>query len=443
MMNRKYIINFFSENKNICLQAITLFLLGFFFYELNTNVPYRSDDYYYKYKFLKTNVYNLPQPIDPTKPVNSFSDIIESQINHYQSMNGRFVVQSLVQLFCSKNNKTIYNIIASFIFAFYLLVIGKIILRSKSSSFIYWIIAITAFWFAIPYPAALTSSVSFGVNYLFVSFICLLFLYLYRTINSNTKCYIYPILFIFSLICGSLHEGFTLGISGFLFINLIFNWKKLSQQKKIMAFGFLLGSIFLIVSPGNIDRASQDNPNTDLINIINNRILLFEKLRRFWAVIFVIVFLFLKNKKLLKTLYSNNKDLIYIIFFQFIFLVLLGFRNERSLYGIELFSLVLFLIVLIHLLSQKKQLSKYISFLSVFLLITSSFGIIKDAKLINQEYTCIINEYLKSPTGEAHFQKLELNKFCSRYVNRFDSPQWEFDAISFKYKKKLIITKGI
>lgn len=231
IFNRSLEFEFMKKYNNILI-IFSLLVMGLFFYYLNSYVPLRSDDFYYQYKYLKTNVYNLPQPIDPTSKINSFSDIIESQLNHYQSMNGRFFVHTIVQYFCSIGGKPLYNIFASVVFILYLFIVDRLVGLSNKSVIYYWIITFALFWFSIPYPATISSCISFGLNYLLVPCLCLLFIFVYKTDLFYNKGIYNLFLIIFCIICGSLHEGFTIGISGYLFLDLVLNFKTLSLRKK-------------------------------------------------------------------------------------------------------------------------------------------------------------------------------------------------------------------
>ena len=423
---------------NVFIIISILTFMGMFFYFLNDNVVNRSDDIYYCYKYLPYNKYKLPQPIDPNHKITNLQDIFESQINHYQSLNGRFVVHCIVQLFCGILNKHIFNIFTTGVFVLFLICICKLNNLTIKKHATYWLISIAFIWLLMPYPACLTLNIAFAINYLWAPFLCLLFCYFYRG-NCNCKNTIYYIFyFLFSFLAGQSHEGFTIGISGYLFVDLIFNYRSLSKKHIAMAVGFMIGTLLLIISPANFRQVLNNaSCNHDILYFFSNRLIVFEKLRRFWIFFFFAIILYMFKRKTTLFYIIKNKDLSIALVFQLLFNLVIGFQRERALFGIELYSLILFVGLLIFLLEKNRVISLSISLISLLILIVVNIGILKTSNMVNDEYDGIIKEFRSNPYGVAHFKSFKINKYYSSYVNRFSSPQWEYDAISFKYNKKI------
>ena len=75
-----------AQIHNIAVLLITL-LIGFLFYALNYYMPLFADDYSYSFSF------------STGERIESISQIVDSQIGHYQNINGRSITHSLAQVF--------------------------------------------------------------------------------------------------------------------------------------------------------------------------------------------------------------------------------------------------------------------------------------------------------------------------------------------------------
>lgn len=85
---------------NVTIALITL-LIGFLFYILNYYTPLFADDYSYSFSF------------STGERMESISQIIDSQIGHYQNTNGRSITHSLAQMFLLAGDDT-FNFINVF-----------------------------------------------------------------------------------------------------------------------------------------------------------------------------------------------------------------------------------------------------------------------------------------------------------------------------------------
>lgn len=84
-----HINNYASVKKSNVVSAVILSVLVLIaVYVLNYYTPLYADDYSYSFSYLNG------------ERIVSFSQLIDSQIAHYQKVNGRSVVHFLAQLFC-------------------------------------------------------------------------------------------------------------------------------------------------------------------------------------------------------------------------------------------------------------------------------------------------------------------------------------------------------
>ena len=70
------------------LFALSFVVIGVVFYLLDSNNIFFDDDVFYAFKY-ETN-----------QRIESISDILDSQVDHFLFRNGRFVVPCIVKFFC-------------------------------------------------------------------------------------------------------------------------------------------------------------------------------------------------------------------------------------------------------------------------------------------------------------------------------------------------------
>ena len=210
--------------------------------------PLYKDDYSYSYTFaVKENKF----------PIENFSQVIESQINHYKVMNGRAVVHTLLQTFLMWGKET-YNYIGAVAFAFFCLLISR--LGAGRNSAFGTLISFVCLWLLTPRFGESFLWVSGACNYLFGPLIA--FSYLipgFRALEGrsgyrlNVKIILAPLWFIWGVAAGMTCENASaalLVMELLLIVALTVNQKKLPLW---LIGGFaasILGCILLVRSPG-------------------------------------------------------------------------------------------------------------------------------------------------------------------------------------------------
>ena len=193
-------------------------------------------------------------------PINSFSELIDSNIWGYLNVNGRFLVHCFVQ--ACLNNYILFYIFSTFFFFLFLLSITYLIRRTSNrinGDIVYALIGILLF---IPLLATLMyGTVAMTINYMWSAAIYLFFICVYVHIKNDNINYNYLrlfILFIFGLFCGSWQESFCIGIAGALCIYHIINIKHLTKSLFIILLGFGIGTATLVFAPGNFVRLAKE-----------------------------------------------------------------------------------------------------------------------------------------------------------------------------------------
>lgn len=393
----------------------------------------RTDDIYYQYFYLSHDT-GYTHPIDVTKPIRNINDIVLSQINHYQSMNGRFVVHTITQLFCGLLDRNVFNFFNTLVFAGMLLLLPSFF---KVKDALMSIIVVCPFWLLFPYKACYTMSIAFAVNYLWTSAACVLFLYLLsnnHTIIKN-KIIRYVSFFSFGAIVGSMHEGFTFGIGFALFIHTIICLIKKRSINWPLILGFWIGCMALLASPANLSRIviNHSESTTNILDFIDKRLLVFSHLRRFWIAMVLVIIMSIKEDGYIK-FNDKNINLPNIVLGCLLFVLVIGFVNERSLFGIEFFSTLLIINIVCHS-RIFNSIAKYIAVLLTFLVIYGCGKIYHYSQIYSDEYTEVCQQIKNN-------QIIVLNdiqpSFWTKYFNHFNSFEYEINTIKFEceYTKK-------
>jgi hypothetical protein len=336
------------RNNKINLKIITLFsisLLGFYFLNLYTN--FALDDFLYNY------ILNLnPDSVIRPARVESISDLITSQYNHYFVQNGRIILNGLAQLFLMSENKLWFNIVNTLLFGLFQFLILRRSTSLNIKNVYQYLLLVIALWFLIPSPNQTFLWLTGSINYMWGIFIVLLFLDSLDRINlknHHVKTKYVLLILIFGFLAGFTHEGITIGVSGALCIAVAKNFKQYKTSSLILIFGFLLGTFVMVIAPGNMIRFNDSSfENTTLASMILHRsysfIIHFKHNSAFWLMIVLFSVLYFKDRSGFKKIYREHELLIHSIFISLGFLFFVdGFRFARTSFGISVFSIIIIL----------------------------------------------------------------------------------------------------
>ncbi len=410
--------------------------MGIGFYMICASNPLRWDDLMYQYVWLDHKQPELLHPVDLNNRVDDFHEAFTSQCNHYHVMNGRFIVHFFIQCFCGFLGKNFFNYINAFVYTLFL-VAG--IYFTKAFSLLRAIFVIAGLWFLPPVQWILSFDVAFPINYLWTSVACIFFLILFHHYSQvqASSTWKNALLFLYGLVCGNLHEGYTLLVSGALFFYAIMNLKKLNSSEWCLIIGMWIGTLTVIGSPGIWSRAEGASAQSfQEIMIRKIDILRYSKRMYLLLIVLAISYIHLGWSSLSKFIKANQIEFS-IVFLGFIFLFMLPYYSQRMGFPMELFSVLLSLKLLLQF-KAKNNIKKYILCVLPVLLIIHFSYTIKYAKIVGAEYCSMINEYQQSKEGVAHYQSFEVPKLVKPYIYRLGTP-FEQGLISFTMRKELIV----
>lgn len=338
-----------------------LLIIGSLFYLMNMYTPICGDDYLYSFYLTPVAAKSFFEgaSIGFEQKISSFTDVIFSQYNHYFYVNGRTIPHILEQSFAGLWGENCFNLINVFAFLLLNMLVIWISGKRNLTKFGYWVAAVFFIWFLLPCPVDLFLLMSGALNYTWSTVLCLAFLLVYTKVRQMEKVNwgVAFLLFLLGVISGWTHESLVIGISGALFIIYCvqYNKRKPKSPEIALVAGFWLGTLLLCLSPAARGRASFDHPS-----IWETFLLIIGELRAFYVLLFLLVYTFFREKRnnnnhTLRKFFYDNQLYFYIILIELVFSLVIGFRNVRQLFGIELFSVV----ILIKLISEQTSLMRF------------------------------------------------------------------------------------
>ena len=332
-----------------------LLIIGSLFYLMNMYTPICGDDYLYSFYLTPVAAKSFFEgtSIGFEQKISSFTDVIFSQYNHYFYVNGRTIPHILEQSFAGLWGENCFNLINVFAFLLLNMLVIWISGKRNLTKFGYWVVAVFFIWFLLPCPVDLFLLMSGALNYTWSAVLCLAFLLVYTKVRQMERVNwgVAFLLFLLGVISGWTHESLVIGISGALFIIYCvqYNKRKPKSPEIALVAGFWLGTLLLCLSPAARGRASFDHPS-----IWETFLLIIGELRAFYVLLFLLVYTFFREKRnnnnhTLRKFFYDNQLYFYVILIELVFSLVIGFRNVRQLFGIELFSVV----ILIKLISEQ------------------------------------------------------------------------------------------
>ena len=346
--------------------------------------------------------------------------------------------QILEQSFAGLWGENCFNLINVFAFLLLNMLVIWISGKRNLTKFGYWVAAVFFIWFLLPCPVDLFLLMSGALNYTWSAVLCLAFLLVYTKVRQMERVNwgVAFLLFLLGVISGWTHESLVIGISGALFIIYCvqYNKRKPKSPEIALVAGFWLGTLLLCLSPAARGRASFDHPS-----IWETFLLIIGELRAFYVLLFLLVYTFFREKRnnnnhTLRKFFYDNQLYFYVILIELVFSLVIGFRNVRQLFGIELFSVV----ILIKLISDQTSFNavwcRSVSIVAASAIVLHMAFVIPCAKRSHAQFQDIVTTYLHSEDGVVSFKYEEFPCWVDSYVWRFGGyAGWEAFCISVYY----------
>lgn len=425
--------------------VILLTVFGILMYILNMYYPFIHDDYAYHYIFDENSGIIRPSSI----PINSITDILYSQYNHYLYVNGRLPSHFIIQLFAGIIGKPLFNVVNTIFLVFYCILFVKIAIGKLNIISI--LILSLLILFNTPFPGQTIFWLTGAINYLWPTTFSLFIIYFINKSFLRINVTIGIFFIVFAFFTGWMNESVSIPVSGGLFLYLLVKYKQLDIYQKAIILSYCFGCVFIIFAPGTFSRIETGNEIQISSNIIT---FLFT---RFWnfllytikypisiiVVLFTIVTFIAKTER---TVNFIRKELLYIFTFCFatLFLWLLNMNEDRIYFFYVVLSWILFI----------KYIRFYIEFKyivqnNLWKIITYSlsliffFGYFKAFRYIKEyhEYNNTIIKMIESSSSNCFIKQINYphnNKYVY-FTELSDNPSNYHNRVkSFFYKKKQI-----
>lgn len=324
-----------AVDKSVLLVHVIFITL---FYLMNVFTPFNGDDYRYAFIYGSENY----------EKISSLSDVITSQIYHYNHVNGRFVPHFLEQAFMGIWGKPLFNVLNSVVFLIfaylvYTFIFGSVVMKGMQKAggylFVYFSIL---FLFAYPGQTELWMDGSFNYMWPMVMALILINIYLNDKTYPFSNCLL---LFLLSIIFGWTQEGIVIPVAGALFLNLLFDKNYRCKKNYCIVLGYIIGGALIAFSPGTLGRLSTNDAPMHgefiwlLLSKILNSVSALNRVYIFWISIVAIVFLLFTNRK---RLFDNKRLFWFLLWFcNMGFIFLLGFGEERVCLALSVFSTIM------------------------------------------------------------------------------------------------------
>lgn len=420
--------------------VILYIVLTVLFYIINYSTPMYSDDWLYQYH-CGNNTH-----------IKSISDVISSQYYHYLHINGRVIPHLILQIFDSLIGKNYFNIFNAILFSLFIFLLNQACIKKGKYTYkhIYMsFIAIITICLLFPGFKMCFLWMTGSNNYLLTSIFLLLFHDILQ--KENNRKTLYPLFFVYGVICGLTHEGLVLGLFVGYIIYFYRNKQEITTNKIILLSGFFLGVALLVFSPGSLHRAETTSNIMELsiVGTIKSYIIAFiafKNLRITFLLILLLVILYYTNKLKFNKLLKENLIFIVALITTFLFVWFTKFDSLRSRFGIEFYALII-LLRSIEYLNLYKNLGILSCLISIYILPTALYYSICNYQ-ITQDYikqikhkNIIIFSETKQETSFVHQRfilKFALPDNIQYYWN-FSRKSLENTLISRAYKKENII----
>lgn len=374
-----------------------------------------DDDICYEYVLGEKVVGSRDNPYD--QKIESFSDIVQSQINHYKGSNGRTIVHIIVQIFTGLIGMRGFAIFVSvLLLSVIVLFIYYTIPERHRSNPLIWLFTCILFVYLYPSPIGSFYRIVFGCNYLYPMFLLLLYFIAIRKCRQyvkHTGWLTLMGLFLLGFVTGWSHEGFIVPLCGATFIYAICNHRMLIKPIWILFLSLWIGGCFLVLCPANFNKVS-----SDMIITIFNGLNIYINLRLFWLAIAIFILAIIRDKRMTTDILRQHPILSISFAISMVF-GLIANTGTWSLNGMQFFASLLMYFLLPVAFSGITKYRKTLALFGVIaftVYVVHQIDIIRISQKVYQDQLRLISDYKKSPNGIVYYKYFDLKWFESPYV---------------------------
>lgn len=306
--------------KRLFVNILLLMAVGLLIFTLSEFIQWNGDAYSYRFNYANGN------------PIRSVGEIFQSQYEHYFLMNGRIWAHVLCQGFSALWGQKLFALCNAIVYILFILLFVRIsgMVWRRAEELLLCTLTVLFFCDVSYIPNC-------QIGYIWTSTAILAFLIQYFRAKDGQKKYKaweLALLFFLALLAGNGNEAIAIGVGGALIVDIIINIRRLNVAQYVMLAGFGAGGLLLCLSPGILDRASEDGAN--MVWSLY-RMMIYSRMP--YVMILTLIFLKCTRKIRLRDFVKENLFffIAMVVLLIFNFIIGIGFTN-RQLFGVELFA---------------------------------------------------------------------------------------------------------
>lgn len=235
-----------------------LFVVGALFVLLNWQIPLVIDDYPYSRSWVGITQMDEDQDINAT--IESVADLFNSQVAHYQVINGRALVHTLVQVFCCWAGQVPFDLLQGVMLVLCIVLIGRLLGSRQPLAGTSVMLLMMVLYRE---PSCIYHGIACGVNYLWVMALVLGVRWMY--LHQSERHPIWLALLAFA--AGFSNEAYAIPFAGAFFLEILLQWKDTNKPQRVATLLMCLGVMLLAVAPSNFQRLAitQDVESTSTL----------------------------------------------------------------------------------------------------------------------------------------------------------------------------------
>lgn len=381
----------------LSVSILALSCLGFVIWWMSANVVWLGDDIDYKY-MMKGEIWQS------WGKIHDWHEFLQSQLIHYQHINGRFAAHALVQLFNGKYGQSAFAVCNAIIYMIFALAIAKTgyVDFRKNTGGIISAVCLSVVCFV----TKMTPTCQIG--YIWGMLVNLLWISVFFAEKKSSWITV-GIMFFVGIAAGNWQESVSIGVCaglGLWWLSQFFNRNKTTHnffdwRRSWMMLGYFIGTAFNCLSPATLSRVETvSTPLTDQLIISS------YSLPAVFILIAAIIILSI-NKKLnirydLKIENGRIPDgfLISALALLLVFNAIIGIYSNRQLFGANLFALILFFrIIPCHRLNNALNLIAAAAVACIWM--TMYYGI----EEVRRQYDDIVSLHKESEDGTVEYDR--------------------------------------
>lgn len=187
--------------------------------------------------------------------IESIGDIMQTQLLHYQRVNGRAWIHTVEQAFTG--HMLLFAIVNTMIFlSLAWLMVRLASGRWRCGNYALWLATVLALLYLFPAAASLWTSVNMGLNYLWPTALSLAGVVIWQRLSARAFIpkWCYPLISLLGLAIGWSHEAIGAPFAGAMVLIFLIRWHHVPRRVLWLSVPVCLGASLLVFAPGNFYR---------------------------------------------------------------------------------------------------------------------------------------------------------------------------------------------